>query len=157
MGLVPVFPGNPRQKHQFNVLIDGFESAWFEKAQLPEVEVETDEFNPAGSVRATKFAGRAKIGDATLEKGMMADAADLAAWEWLKTAVNTEAGELGDPAKYKKDIEIVHVDRVGRPIQRWTCKGAFVKKVGTSDGEGGSSEHVIETLTLSVDDVQVTG
>lgn len=157
MGLIPVFPGNPRQKHQFNVLIDGFESAWFEKAQIPELETEIDEFNPAGSVRATKFAGRMKVGDAVLEKGMMSDSADLAGWEWLKTVIDTEAGDLGDPARYKKDIEIVHVDRVGRVIQRWMLKGAFVKKLTVVDGEGGSSEHVIETLTLSVDDAKVTG
>jgi phage tail-like protein len=154
VGVIPVFPGNPRQKHQFIVRVDGFESAWFEKAQIPEVETEIDEFNPAGSVRSTKFAGRAKIGDATLEKGMMADGADLAAWNWLKTAVDTEAGDLGDPGTYKKDIEIAHIDRVGSPIQTWLLKGAFCKKVAIAGNEGGSSDHVVETLTLSVDDVK---
>ncbi|MDR1648920.1 MAG: phage tail protein [Synergistaceae bacterium] len=155
MGVMPVFPGNPRQKHQFIVRVDGIEGAWFEKAQIPEVEAEIDEFNPAGSVRSTKFAGRAKIGDATLEKGVPSDNSDLAAWNWLVSAVNTESGELGDPKIYKKDIEIVHIDRVGNPIQTWTLKGAFCKKVAISDNDGGSSEHVIETLTLSVDDVKV--
>jgi phage tail-like protein len=156
MGVIPVFPGNPRQKHQFIVRVDGFESAWFEKAQIPEVETEIDEFNPAGSVRSTKFAGRGKIGDATLEKGVMADSADLAGWKWLVSAVNTETGDLGDPKLYKKDIEIVHINRVGIPMQTWTLKGTFCKKVAMAGNEGGSSDHMIETLTLSVDDVTNT-
>lgn len=155
MGVIPVFPGNPRQKHQFIVRVDGFDAAWFESATIPETEVETDEFNPAGSVRSTKFAGRAKIGDCVLKKGMPSDSADLTAWEWLTKAVNTEAGELGDPEDYKKDIEIVHVDRVGKEMQRWTLKGAWIKKIDWGENSGGSSEHVVETLTLSVDDSKV--
>lgn len=154
MGIIPVFSGNPRQKHQFIVRVDGFDTAWFEEATIPGVEIETDNFNPAGSVRPTKFAGRANIGDAVLKKGMPSDEADSAAWEWMKTAVNTEAGELGDPKEYKKDIEIVHVDRVGNPMQTWTMEGTFVKKLEWGDNAGSSSEHVIETLTLSVDDVK---
>lgn len=154
MGLVPTFPGNPRQKHQFLVRVDGIESAWFEKAQIPEVEVEIDEFNPAGSVRAHKFGGRVKVGDCTLEKGMMADEADLAAWNWLVSVTDTEKGDLGDPKTYRKDIEIAHIDRVGNPIQTWTLKEAFVKKISWSGNEGGSSEHMIETLVLCVGDVK---
>lgn len=156
MGVIPVFPGNPRQKHQFIVRIDGFDAAWFESATIPAVEVEVDEFNPAGSVRATKFAGRAKIEDAVLKKGMASDEADLTAWNWLTSAVNTEAGELGNPTDYRRDIEIIHVDRVGRTMQSWTMKEVWVKKLDWGENSGGSSEHVIETLTLSVGDVKVS-
>jgi phage tail-like protein len=156
MGLIPVFPGNPRQKHQFTVRVDGFDAAWFEEATIPAVELETDSFNPAGSVRATKFAGRATFEDASLKKGMPSDSSDMIAWNWLTTANNTEAGELGDPTVYKKDIEIVHVDRVGQPIQTWTLKGAWVKKIEWGDNSGASSEHVVETITLSLDDVKMS-
>lgn len=156
MGVCPVFPGNPRQKHQFIVRIDGIESAWFEKATLPEVEVEIDEFNPAGSIRPTKFAGRVSIGDATLEKGMMSDSADMAAWNMLKSASNTETGELGDIGAYRHDFEICHVDRVGNVTQTWTLKDAFITKISWGDNEGGSSDHVIETLTITVNDIRVS-
>ena len=155
MGLVAKFPGNPRQKHQFLVRVEGIESAWFEKAKIPEVETEVDEFNPAGSVRPTKFAGRAKIGDCSLEKGTMADKADLAAWKWLTTAVNTLTGELGDPSVYRKTVEICEVDRVGNVIQTYKLKETFCSKVELSDNEGGSSDHMIETLTLTVGDIEV--
>jgi len=154
LGIIPVFSGNPRQKHQFIVRVDGFDTAWFEEAQIPKVEVETDSFNPAGSVRPTKFAGRRNHDDATLKKGMPSEEADLTAWKWLTDAVNTETGELGDPKVYKKDIEIVHVDRVGNPIQTWTLIGAFIKTIEESGNAGDSSEHVVQTLTISVDDVK---
>ena len=155
MGLMPVFPGHLRQGWQFVVRIDGFDAGYFQKATLPEVETEIDEFNPAGSVRATKFAGRMTIGDCTLEKGMTADGVDMAAWQWLTTAVNTLTGDQGDPTDYRKDIEIAHVDRVGNPIQTWLLKEAFCSKISWGDNEGGSSEHVVETLTLTVGDVEV--
>ena len=155
MGVMPVFPGHPRQGWQFIVRVSGFDTAYFQKATIPEVEVEIDEFNPAGSVRPTKFAGRMKIGDCTLEKGMFSGNADMAAWEWLTTAVDTRTGDQGHPSQYRRDIEICHVNRLGVPVQTWILKEAFCSKVSWSDNEGGTSEHVVETLTLTVGDVEV--
>ena len=155
MGLLPKFPGNPRQGWQYIVLIDGFETAMFQKATIPEVEIEIDKFDSAGSVRSEKFAGRITIGDCTLEKGMYADKADIAAWGWLTSAVNTKTGNQGAPATYKRDVEIRHVNRLGVPTQTWQLKGAFCSKISWSDNEGESSEHIVETLTLTVEDVEV--
>ena len=155
MGLLPTFPGNPRQGWQFQVLVNGFEAAVFQKATIPEVEVEIDEFNPAGSVRSEKFAGRAKIGDCTLEKGMFADSMDRIAWDWLTMAVNTKTGNQGAPVSYRRDVEIRHVNRMGIPVQTWLLKEAFCSKVSWSDNEGESSEYIVETLTLTVGDVEV--
>ena len=155
MGLLPKFPGNPRQSWQWQVLVNGFEAAVFQKATIPEPEIEIDEFNSGGSVRSEKFAGRIKFGDCTLEKGMLADSSDLEAWNWLTSAVNTLTGDQGDPASYKRDVEIRHVNRVGVPIQTWLLKGSFCSKITWSDNEGESSEHVVETLTLTVEDVEV--
>ena len=155
MGAIPVFNGNPRQSWQFLVRIDGFDVAYFQKATIPEREVEVDEFNPAGSIRPTKFAGRSKIGDCTLEKGMFADDGDFAAWDWLTSASDTLTGDLGDPGTYRKDIEIVHIDRVGSPIQTWLLKETFCSKIEWSDNEGESSDHSVETLTLTVGDMEV--
>ena len=155
MGLLPSFPGNPRQGWQFQVRVSGFDAAVFQKATIPEPEIEIDEFNPAGSVKPEKYAGRIKFGDCTLEKGMFSTVSDRAAWNWLTSAVNTLTGNQGAPASYKRDVEIVHVNRVGVPIQTWLLKGAFCSKISWSDNEGGSSEHIVETLTLTVEDVEV--
>lgn len=155
MGLKPTFPGNPRQGWQFKVVINGFEAAQFQKATLPEVEIEKDEFSSGGSVRSTKYAGRETIGECTLERGVKSDSADLTAWNWLVTAVNTKTGDQGAPASYKKDIEICHVDRVGRIIQTYLLKGAWCSKITWSDNEGKSSEHIVETLTITLDDIEV--
>lgn len=139
---MPVFPGYPRQGWQFIVRVNGFDTGYFQKATIPEVETEIDEFNPAGSVRPTKFAGRMKIGDCTLEKGMLSDRADMDTWMWLT-------------GQYSRDIEICHVNRVGVVIQTWILKEAFCSKVTWSDDEGSSSDHMVETLTLTVGDVEV--
>lgn len=155
MGLMPTFPGHPRQGWQFKIVVDGFDLAYFQKATIPGMTIEVDEFNTAGSLRSTKFAGRMTVGDCTLEKGMFSGKADRAAWNWLTTAVNTKTGDQGHPNDYRRDIDICHVDRLGNTIQTWTLKEAFCSQVSWSDNEGGSSEHVVETLTLTVGDVEM--
>ena len=42
MGIMPVFPGNPRQKWQYAVLVDGLPAAYFQSAQIPACSVEQD-------------------------------------------------------------------------------------------------------------------
>ncbi|MBQ9565526.1 MAG: phage tail protein [Synergistaceae bacterium] len=155
MAVNPSFPGNPRQKHEFLVRVDGIDGGWFEKATLPTVENEVDEFNSAGSLRSTKFSGRRVVGECTLEKGVPADKSDLAAWNLLTSATNTQRGELGNPSGYKHDMEICETDHVGNVMKTYILHGAWVSKIEWSDLEGGSSEHVVETLTLTVDDVEV--
>ena len=155
MGLNPVFPGHPRQGWQFTVRVNGIEAAKFQKATLPEISVEVDEFASGGSVRNHKYAGRKTIGTCTLEKGMFADGADLEAWAWLTQTVNSMTGNQGSPANYWRDVDICHVDRVGRVIQTWHMTECFVSQLTWSDNEGTSSEHVVETLTLTVGDCVV--
>ena len=155
MGLSPVFPGNPRQGWQFTVRVDGFDAAVFQKATPPEITIETDEFASGGSVRNHKYAGRKTIGECTLEKGMFADKGDLAAWRWLTTEVNSLTGDQGAPSNYWKDVEICHINRVGKTIQTWKMKEAWVSSLQWGDGEGNNSEHMIETLTLTVGDCEV--
>ena len=155
MGARPLFSGNPRQNHEFLVSVDGFDAAWFQKANVPELEIEVDEFNPAGSVRSTKFAGRMTVGDCTLEKGVPADKQDNAVWTWLTQATSTKRGEIGNPGDYKRDVEIRELDHVGNTMRTWLLKGAWVKQISWGDYEGESSEHMVETLTLSVDDVEL--
>ena len=86
---------------------------------------------------------------------MNSDQGDLSAWNWLTTAVNSRTGDQGAPGNYRRDIEICHVNRLGDTIQRWVLKEAFCSGISWGDNEGGSSEHVVETLTLTVDDVEV--
>lgn len=153
MGIMPVFPGNPRQKWQFAVLVGGMELAYFQSAQIPECSVEQDTFNPAGSIRPTKFAGRLSYGDCTLAKGMASEYADMSAWSWLTQAANARTGNAGLPVEYKRDVEIVHVDKKGIPVQRWILHGAYCSKIEWEQNEG-STDHIVETLTLSVDWVE---
>jgi phage tail-like protein len=155
MGLHPTFPGNPGQKWQWTVQINGFNAAWFEQCTFPSKELDVDTFNPAGSVRGTNFAGRAVVAEVTLKKGKKADSADAAAYKWLKEACNTQTGDLGDPMQYKRDIDIIRINRRGIAVETFACKGVWVRKVELEDGDGSSSDHQIETITLVIDDYEV--
>ena len=85
---------------------------------------------------------------------MFSDKADLEAWRWLTSAVNTQTGDQGAPADYYRDVEIRHVNRMGTPVQTFLLKDAFCSKISWGDAEGGSSEHMVETLTLTVNDME---
>ena len=150
MGIMPVFPGNPRQKWQYAVLVDGLPAAYFQSAQIPACSVEQDTFNPMGSIRPTKFAGRLSYEDCTLAKGMPSEVIDRAAFDWLTQAANPITGDTGLPTEYKREVEILHVNKKGIVVQRWILHGAYCTKVEWEQNEG-SSDHLVETLTLSVD------
>ena len=155
MGLSPVFPGNPRQGWQWTVRVNGFDAAVFQKATPPEIKVEVDEYASGGSVRNHKYAGRKTVGECTLEKGMFADKGDLEAYRWLTTEVNSTTGDQGAPASYWRDVDLCHIDRMGRTIQTFHMTEVFVSGLQWSEGEGEKTEHMIETLTLTIGDCVV--
>lgn len=156
MGLHPTFPGNPSQKWQWKIQIDGVDAAWFEGCTLPHKTLAKDTFNPAGSVRPTNFAGRAEISEITLHKGVRSESADLQAYNWLTQACNTQTGDLGDPASYKRDLDICRVNRLGVTVEKHECKGCYVQEVSLDDPDGSSSDHMIENIVIVPDDYERT-
>lgn len=107
--------------------VNEFGVALFRRATEPKTEFEEVAFAPAGSMRDQKVAGRAKIDDIMLEKGVLPDGSDTAALDWIKQEVDVNAvtGQL--PDEYMRDIDIVRHDRAGQETRRWTLHGAWIK------------------------------
>lgn len=137
------------QKWQFGIEIAGFNSAYFEKATFPEIEFEETTFNPAGSAFPQKVAGRASFKDITLEKGVPQDIDDNALINWIKACMDFKTGTGGFPSEYMKDIDLVQYDRKGNEVKRFRLYGAWVKNAKFGEVEGGSSDNVIETITIT--------
>ena len=142
------------QKRQFRLRIEGFNAALFTKCDIPAYEIEKVSFSAAGNIHDQNFAGRVKFGDITAEKGMVVDGADMNVWNWLKQAANAESNELGLPSAYKKTVELERLDRRGEVLERWIPNGAWCQKGEGDAFEGGSSDAMIEKMTIVYDYAQ---
>ena len=142
------------QKWQFRLRIEGFDAALFTKCDMPSCEIEKMSFSSAGSIHDQNFAGRVKFNDITAEKGLVVDGVDLSVWKWLKQAANAETNELGKASSYKKTVELERLDRRGEVLERWILNGAWCQKVEGDGFEAGSSDALIEKMTIVYDYAQ---
>jgi hypothetical protein len=116
---------------------------------MPEVEVEIAEFNSAGTLHPRKTASRLKYNVIECEKMMVEEGADKAAYEWLQRVVDANTGLGLLPSQYMLDVDLVHYNRAGVPIDRWTLHGAFICKLGYDDLEGGNKDDLIEKVSIA--------
>jgi phage tail-like protein len=142
--------GTPRSYHhkfKFLVDIDGFAFAGFQKCSELSVEVAVTEYHEGGAMLAHKSPGRAKIPDITLERGATSDT-DL--WDWMSDVVDLTAQTgLVDPS-FRKNGDIVQLDRDGTELRRWNGTNMFPMKFVAGDWDNESDDLVIEKATLSV-------
>lgn len=135
-------------KRNFGIEINGFDAVLFTKGQLPKTEFGETEFKAAGADFPEKFPGMLKFEDLTFEKGMLADAADSAATDWLKAQYNIESETSGSADSYMRDVDLVLYGPNKTEKRRFTLHGAWVKKLEWDDPEGGSEDHLLEKLTI---------
>lgn len=149
MNQAGVMPKELIQNWSFSIEIDGFNAAYFTKAEMPKVEFEQAEFAPAGSLFDQKLPGRAKFDDITLDRGVFADGVDSEAYTWISQTADFAAGIGAIQTMYLKDIAIVEYDRVGNEMRRWDLHGAWIKKYEAGTREGKNTENAIETITIT--------
>jgi phage tail-like protein len=151
--------GKPRtfdKKFKFVVEIDGVGWAGFQKASELSAEVAEIVYHEGGSLLAHKDPGRVTISDVTLMRGATRDE-DL--WNWFKQVVDQTASGGGgaggegagvvDP-DFRRNAEIVQLNRDGTELRRWPLEGCWPKKFVAGDWDNEADENVIEQVTLSV-------
>ncbi len=143
---------NYYDKYTFLVVIGGFVRAGFSKADGLEESAETIEYNEGGHLRPHKSPGKIKSKDLTLERGET-DAFDMFDW-WKKVADRAaDSGGVVD-TDYKKDIQIIQIDRGGTTRKTWNVYGCWPNSFGVDDWDGGSSEKHVEKLVLVNDGIE---
>lgn len=129
---------DPLQKFKFRVNIQGVPTGMgFQKVSGLSSETEVIEYFEAGFTHAHKLAGREKVGDIVLEKGMYAskDMEDL----YKKT--------LTDPS-FRGTMNIEIMDKLGNVARSYTLAEAWASKWESSDLDATSSDVAIEKVTL---------
>lgn len=143
--------GNPRSYHKkfaFVVEIEGVEFAGFNKCSELEAEIAKIEQYEGGALTPDKSPGRVTVSDVTLERGATQDT-DLYAWWQDVVRISANSGLIDN--LYKRDVEIVQLDRDGTVLRRWSLTGCWPTKFVAGAWDNDADENVIEMLTLTLD------
>ena len=134
--------GQPRsfhKKYSFVIEIDGIKSAGFQKCSELTAEVAKVEYFEGGSAIPIKSPGRLSFEDITLERGVATQVINGA----------SGFGKIG--YSYKRNLDIVQLDRDGSTLRRWSVTGAWPTKFKAGEWDNESDEVVIEVATLTYD------
>ena len=143
--------GTPRTFHKkfsYIVEIDQFTHAGFQKCSELSVEAANIEYYEGGSLIPSKSPGRLKFADVTLERGATKDH-DL--FDWMAQVADAAANAGLKEPRFKRNIDIVQLDRDGSTLRRWSLTGAWPVKFVAGAWDNESDENVIESVTLTYD------
>lgn len=157
--------GTPRtfqKRFSFIVEIDGMKSAAFTKMSALEAEIAKVEQWQGGTLIPDKSPGRVTVSDVTLERGVASGDTDL--YQWWLDVVRMSAG-VGDGGSgvglatplYKRQVELIQLDRTGVVLRTWTIEGAWPTKMVVGDWDNEADENVIEMLTFTFDTFDLRG
>ena len=143
--------GNPRSYHKkfaFVIEVEGIGFTGFNKCSELEAEIAKIEQWEGGRLTPDKSPGRVTVSDLTLERGATLDT-DLYAW-WLDVVRMSANSGLTDDA-YKRDAEVIQLDRDGSVVRRWSIAGAWPTKFVAGAWDNDADENVVEMLVLTLD------
>ncbi len=150
MGVV----GTPRvfqKKFAFIVEIEGIAVSAFTKMSPLEAEIGKVEQREGGKLIPDKSPGLVNVTDVTLERGVANGDSDLYKW-WLDVVRMSAAGGTGLPTPfYKRQVDVIQLDRDGSVLRRWIIDGAWPLKMVVGEWDNDAEENVIEMITLTLD------
>lgn len=141
--------GKPRsyfKKFLFQLEISGVRYAGFQKAGPLKATVAVIEQWEGGAMAADKSPGRYKTENMTCERGATSD---LDLWLWFKEVSDIAANGGAVDDQYKKDVDLVQLDRDGTELRRWTLHDAWPCEFEAGDWDNTADSNVIESLVLT--------
>jgi phage tail-like protein len=151
---MPSVIGQPRRfedKFKFLVEIDGVTSAGFARCSALEVEIEKIEYREGGVLVPYKAPGLGNISDLTLERGAVYNDTDL--WDWFKSVVNTRTNTGAAEDLFRRNLDIVVLNRDNTERYRWRCFDTWPMKFTAGDWDADASEHTITSVVLAVQNI----
>jgi phage tail-like protein len=143
--------GEPRHWHdkfKFRLEIDDLGSAAFANCSELKADVAKIEYYEGGSLIPFKEPGRMNFADITIERAATTDA-DLYSWLQITADASRNAGLLSP--KFKKNGQIVQLDRDNSRIRIWGLTGLWPTSVTVGSWDNDSDEFTMEQAVLAVD------
>jgi len=150
--------GTPRifqKKFAFIVEIERIQSAKFTKMSELSAEIAKVEQHEGGSLIPDKSPGRVTVSDVTLERGVANGDSDLYRW-WLEVVRISAQSGLPTPF-YKREADVIQLDRDQSVLKRWILDGAWPTKMVVGEWDNDADENVIEMVTLTFDTFDLIG
>jgi phage tail-like protein len=139
------------KKFKFRVEIDGITYAGFQKCSELSIEIAKVEHFEGGVLIPNKSLGRVTVPDITLERGQTDD---RELWNWFEDSVRVASGFGGTglpDSLYKRNFDIVQLDRDDTVLERWAVTNAMPIKFSVGEWDNTSDDNQIMSITLAID------
>jgi phage tail-like protein len=150
-------PFQPRYAHLFLVQFDGITVAEFNKCSEIERIIAIINYAQGGSFYDEKFAGRISFTNITLE-GALTNNREFTDWFDLAANAASQSGAPDD--EYKKNFDVVVLDRTRVAVERFRCEGSLPAKdkVGpfSNEGDGALLMYAFEVAITKSSRVKLT-
>ncbi|OLF16065.1 hypothetical protein BU204_18635 [Actinophytocola xanthii] len=132
---------------RFSITIDGYEIASFSELQGITTEVEPVELMEStdNEIILKKLPGKAKPATLVLKRGKNSS---MELWAWH------EAVLMGDIVAARKSCSLVMYSTDGKPVARYHLEHAWPSKLEVGALKAGSSEVLMETVTIVSERIQ---
>jgi phage tail-like protein len=146
-GIGPNQPNDAITAARFSITIDGYEIAAFSELQGITTEVEPVELMEStdNEVILKKLPGKAKPATLVLKRGKNSS---MELWAWH------EAVLMGDIVAARKSCSLVMYATDGTPVARYHLEQAWPSKLEIGALKAGSSEVLMETVTIVSERIQ---
>lgn len=150
-------------RHKFYLEIDGVAEGKFMNCSELTSTFDVIEHRQGGTSTAYKAPGLLNFEDVTLERGVKAGDFDLHAWH-LQCGDASISGPQGPgigqgvglPGNlYKRNVEIVQLDRDATELFRWRLNNAWPSSYTAGAWDNDTSETLIESITLTIESFEL--
>jgi len=135
-------------RQEFIVEIDGISRAGFMTMSELAVEVTVATLMEGGRATPHKRPVKKNYPNVTLGRGVTDDR-DIYDWMGQVSSASTGTGLTG--TDYKRNIDIVQLDRDGSERRRWTLFGCFPVRFVAGDWDADSDDPLVEQVEIAFD------
>lgn len=140
---------DPLRVYSFEVEIDGFVRAGFQKVSGLKATTEAIEYREGGMPTTPwKVPGMTTFDDITLERGMMLDT-DFQ--DWHRTIFDVTRVDAGTPPEdgFRRNLTIFVKNKSGDRVKRITVFNAWPKEVNLADLDASANDILITSIILA--------
>jgi len=137
----------PITANRFTIEVGAQKLATFQELAGINAEVENTEYwaTNDGGPAVNKLAGKLKPPTITFRRGMDGS---MELWAWHESVRNGQM-DVG-----RKSCSLIMYNAAGKPVAKYWLEGAWPSKMEISGLKAGSSEALIETVTLTCERIQ---
>lgn len=142
---------DPITNFRFHIEIENFARFGFLKASGLEAKTEMIKYREGGqNTTARKSPGQTEFSDVTLSRGVIlaAGQGDKDVMLWYSQVFRISS-KIGQSATFRRDVDVVEIDREGKEARRWKLHEAWPSTVKPSpDKDALGSDSLLEEMTL---------